>query len=38
MARDLLYIAIAGVGIKRAFNYARDICNYRRGQIKPETL
>lgn len=38
MARDLLYIPMAGVGIKRAFSYARDMCGYRRGQLKPETL
>jgi hypothetical protein len=38
MARDLLYIAIAGVSIKYAFNYIQDIYNYRHGQIKPETL
>lgn len=38
MARDLLCIPIAGVGVERAFNYARDMCHYRRGQMKPETL
>jgi hypothetical protein len=38
MARDLLCIAIAGVGVERAFNYARDMCNYRRGHTKPDTL
>jgi len=38
MARDLLYIPMAGVGVERAFSYARDMCGYRRGQLKPETL
>jgi hypothetical protein len=38
MARDLLAIPMAGVGIERVFNYARDICHYRRGQLKPDTI
>ena len=38
MAKDLLYIAIAGVGIERAFHYTRDIYHYNRGQMKPKTL
>lgn len=29
---------MAGVGVERVFNYARDVCHYRRGQLKPETI
>ena len=38
MARDLLCIPLAGVGVERCFNYARDMCHYRRGQLAPETI
>jgi hypothetical protein len=38
MARDLLCIPLAGVGVERTFNFARDICHYRRGQLQPGTI
>jgi hypothetical protein len=38
MARDLLCIPLAGVGVERVFNFARDMCGYRRGHLKPDTL
>ncbi|KAH8587248.1 hypothetical protein B0O99DRAFT_601847 [Bisporella sp. PMI_857] len=38
MARDLLCIPMAGVGVERAFSFARDICGYRRGQLQPTTI
>ncbi len=38
MARDLLYIPIVGVSIKRVFSLARDMCGYRRGQLQPQTI
>lgn len=38
MARDLLCIPMAGVGVERLFNYARDMCGYRRGQLQPTTI
>lgn len=38
MARDLLCIPLAGVGVERTFNFARDICHYRRGQLSPDTI
>ncbi|CEJ58345.1 hypothetical protein PMG11_07004 [Penicillium brasilianum] len=38
MARDILSIPASGAGVKRLFNYARDICHYRRGQLKPSTI
>ena len=33
MARDLLYIPLASVGVERVFNFTRDMCDYRRGQL-----
>jgi hypothetical protein len=38
MARDLLCIPLSGVGIERVFNFACDICYYRRGQLNPATI
>ncbi|QSS74860.1 hypothetical protein I7I50_03800 [Histoplasma capsulatum G186AR] len=38
MARDILAIPLAGVGIERKFNSSRDICHYRRGQLQGETV
>ena len=38
MAKDLLCIPLAGVGVERCFNFARDMCDYRRGQLAPETI
>jgi hypothetical protein len=29
---------MAGVGVERAFSFARDICGYRRGQLQPTTI
>jgi hypothetical protein len=38
MARDLLCIPLAGVGVERLFNFSRDVCSYRRGQLKPPAI
>jgi hAT family C-terminal dimerisation region len=38
MARDILSIPGSGAGVERLFNCARDICHYRRGQLKAETI
>jgi len=38
MAQDLLCIPMAGTGVERVFNFARDICGYRRGQLQPKTI
>jgi len=38
IARDVLPLAAAGVGIERMFNSGRDICHYRRGRLNPETV
>lgn len=38
LARDILAIPASGAGVERLFNCARDICHYRRGQLKPETI
>ena len=38
MARDVLSIPASGAGVERLFNCARDICHYRRGQLKPDTI
>lgn len=38
LARDILSVPASGAGIERLFNCARDICNYRRGQLKPDTI
>jgi hypothetical protein len=38
MARDLLCIPMAGVGVERLFNYTRDMCGYHRGQLQPSTI
>jgi hypothetical protein len=38
MARDFLCIPLAGLGIKRVFNFARDICYYRRARLLPTII
>ena len=38
MAKDVLAISIAGVGVERTFNMARDVCHYRRGQLNSESV
>lgn len=38
IARDILSIPASGAGEERLFNYARNICYYRRGQLKPDTI
>jgi hypothetical protein len=38
IARDYLAIPAASVGVERLFNQARDICSYRRHNLKPETV
>lgn len=37
ISRDILSIPASGAGVERLFNCARDICHYRRGQLKPDT-
>ncbi|KAJ5764716.1 hypothetical protein N7520_004275 [Penicillium odoratum] len=38
IARDILSIPASGAGVERLFKYARDICHYRRGQLRPDTI
>jgi len=38
MAKDVLAIPIAGVGVERLFNMARDVITYRRGRLNGETI
>lgn len=38
LARDILSVPATGAGVKRRFNTARDLCHYRRGQMKSETV
>jgi hypothetical protein len=38
MAQDILPIPASGAGVERLFNSARDICHYRRGHLKPDTI
>jgi hypothetical protein len=38
LAWDILSFPAIDAGIKRLFNTARDICHYRRGRMKPETI
>lgn len=38
LARDVLSIPATGAGVERLFNTARDICHYRRGRLKSETI
>jgi hypothetical protein len=38
LAQDVLSIPATGAGVERLFNTARDICHYRRGRMKSETI
>jgi hypothetical protein len=38
LARDILSVPATGAGVERLFNSARDVCHYRRGSLKPETI
>ncbi|RAQ55326.1 hypothetical protein AFGD_012605 [Aspergillus flavus] len=38
LARDILSVPATGAGVERLFNTARDLCHYRRGQMKSETV
>lgn len=38
LARDVLTTPASGSGVERLFNSARDICHYRRGSLKPQTI
>ena len=38
MARDILSTPASGAGVEWLFNCARDVCHYRRGQLKPDTI
>ena len=38
MAKDILTIALADVGVEQVFNFAYDTCNYRRGHLHAETI
>ncbi|KAJ5806683.1 hypothetical protein N7474_010275 [Penicillium riverlandense] len=38
LARDALSFPATGVGVERLFNTARDVCHYRRGRMKSDTI
>ncbi|KAI9035590.1 uncharacterized protein KD926_003219 [Aspergillus affinis] len=38
IAKDIFSIPANGTGIERLFNCTRDICYYRRGHLKPDTI
>lgn len=38
IARDVLITSASSSGIEQLFNSARDICHYRRGSLKPQTI
>jgi hypothetical protein len=38
IARDILSTPASGAGVERLFNCAHDVCHYRRGQLKPDTI
>lgn len=38
LARDVLSIPATGAGVERLFNSARDVCHYRRGSLRSETI
>lgn len=38
MARDMLCVAGAGVGIERVFSKSRNVCHYQRGQLSPDAI
>lgn len=38
LARDYLAIPATGARVERLFNTARDICHYRRGSLKSQTI
>lgn len=38
LARDALSFPATGAGVERLFNTARDVCHYRRGRMKAETI
>jgi hypothetical protein len=38
LARDVLSVPATGAGVERLFNTAWDLCHYRRGRMKSETV
>ncbi len=38
MAKDILAIPVAGVGVERIFSIARQICSYQRNRLDAETI
>ena len=38
ITRDYLTIPAASVGVERLFNMSRDICSYRRYNLKPDII
>lgn len=38
LARDILSFPATGAGVERLFNTARDVCHYRRGRMKSQTI
>jgi hypothetical protein len=38
IAWDILSTPASGAGVERLFNCACDVCHYRRGQLKPDTI
>ena len=38
IARGILSTPASGAAVERLFNCARDVCHYRQGQLKPDTI
>lgn len=38
IARDILAIPATGLAVERLFNIGRDVCNYRRSHLTPDTI
>jgi hypothetical protein len=38
MAKDVLAVAIAGVGVERVFSAARRVCSYQRHRLSRDTM
>ncbi|KAJ5957298.1 hypothetical protein N7501_011577 [Penicillium viridicatum] len=38
LTRDILSILVTSTSVERLFNTTRDICHYRRGRLKSETI
>jgi hypothetical protein len=38
MAKDVLAVAIAGIGVERVFSAARRVCSYQQHQLSRDTM